>query len=98
MTEFGAGSQPFSAWRPDMVLSVLREVLQLLDVEDAQAYVAHDLRRGHAQDILLRGGTLIEILRAGDWRSAAFLDYLDKHRLERDATMAAHLADSSDEE
>lgn len=82
-----------------MVLTERREIVKLLiNVEDAQGYVAHDLRRGHAEDIRVRGGSLIEILLAGDWRTAAFLTYLDKHRLERDATMAAHHADSSDEE
>ena len=81
-----------------MVLDALRSILGLINVEDAGGYVAHDLRRGHAQDILLRGGTLAEILRAGDWRSHSFLWYLDLHKLERDRTMEAHVADSSDGE
>ena len=98
LSEFSPGEQPFLAWKPHMVLRELRAVLAELGMEEASAYVAHDLRRGHADDILRRGGTLIEILRAGDWRSASFLTYLNKHRLERDATMAAHIVDSSDEE
>ena len=37
-----------------------------------------------------------EILAAGDWKSPAFMDYLDKHRLESDLVMQAHM-DESDE-
>ena len=81
-----------------MVLATLRDVLMTLELAEATEYVAHDLRRGHAEDIRARGGSLAEILLAGDWRSLAFLDYLNKHRLERDATMAAHVADTSEED
>jgi len=35
----------------------------------------------------LSGAPLGEILAAGDWKSPAFLDYLDKYRLERDLVM-----------
>ena len=96
LAEFEAGTKPFVSWKPDVVLATLRDVLKVVEVVEASEYVAHDLRRGHAEDIRARGGTLAEILLAGDWRSLAFLDYLNKHRLERDATMAAHVADSSD--
>ena len=98
LQEFPSGARPFLQWRPDMVLKELRALLVVVEVVDAQGYVAHDLRRAHAEDIRRRGGTLAEILSAGDWRSAAFLTYLNAHQLERDATMAAHLVDSSDEE
>ena len=60
------GVKPFAAWWPGMVLSVLREVLKTIGVDEAEQYVAHDLRRGHADDLLRRGATLLEILRAGD--------------------------------
>ena len=98
LAEFDAGAKPFAAWRPDMVLATLRNVLMTLELAEATEYVAHDLRRGHAEDIRARGGSLAEILLAGDWRSLTFLDYLNKHRLERDATMAAHVADTSEED
>ena len=32
-----------------------------------------------------------EILDAGEWKSAAFVAYLDKHALERDLVEQAHL-------
>ena len=37
----------------------------------------HDLRRGAAQEIVRRGGTLADVLGAGGWRSPAFRRYLD---------------------
>ena len=44
------------------------------------------------------GAPLWEILAAGDWKSPAFLDYLDKFRLERDVVMQAHLDESEVED
>ena len=36
------------------------------------------------------GGRLCELLEAGDWRSAAFMKYLDQADLEHDAVHEAH--------
>ena len=81
----------------------LRTQLQALGVKDALRYRTHDFRRGHAKDLVAAGASLREILNAGEWRSAAFLSYLDKDELECDATLEAHVAldavnESSDEE
>ena len=45
----------------------------------------------------LSGASLYEILAAGEWRSPAFMDYLDWARLEADTVLQAHV-DESDEE
>ena len=58
----------------------------------------HDFRRGHAQDLLEAGASLMTILRAGEWRSAAFMAYLDTAEMEARAVLQAHLGQSSDEE
>ena len=78
------GVKPLAAWRPGMVLFVLRDVLKSIGVDVV-------LSREHADDLLRRGATLLEIIRAGDWRSAALLTYLDAYRHERDSSMEAHL-------
>ena len=46
------------------------------------------------------GAPLYVILAAGEWRSPAFLDYLDRHALERDVVDQSHLMDAleSDDE
>ena len=96
--ELGPGVRPFMALRADGALRELRALLGSLSVVDAGCYRTHDLRRGHAEDLRLGGATLGEILRAGDWKSPAFLAYLDKDQLEMDRTVEAHLVDSSDDE
>ena len=66
--------------------------------DNAEAYRIHDLRRGHARDLQQYGASLHEILEAGEWRSPAFLKYLDVSSLERDSVLEAHLNESSDDE
>ena len=92
------GTQPFQRMRPDTVMRDLRRLLMQLHVPEAVEYRTHDLRRGHAEDLRQGGSTLGEILRAGDWKSPAFLQYLDQDQLERDRTAEAHMVDSSDDE
>jgi hypothetical protein len=96
--EAGARSAPFANFSPAGVLAALRRWLTCLGVPDATKYRTHDIRRGHARDLQLAGSSLMEILKAGEWRSAAFLAYLDKGELECSATLEAHLNESSDEE
>ena len=78
-------------------LQVLRNILVDLEVHRATEYRLHDLRRGHALDLQQSGAPLYEILAAGEWRSPAFLDYLDKNQLETDMVVQAHCAESDDD-
>ena len=80
------------------MLCALRQRLHKLDVPDASLYRTHDFRRGHAKNLQVSGTSLVVILEAGQWRSPAFLSYLDLHKLESDVVLEAHLDDSSDEE
>ena len=93
-----ASGRPFAHFRPDVVLSELRAALQELGVPQHQAFRTHDFRRGHAQDMAVRGSRLADILRAGDWRSAAFLSYLEKDELEAGAIREAHGDPSSSDD
>jgi hypothetical protein len=78
---------------------VLRSFLKdACQVVDPRHYKSHDLRRGHADDLRRSGASLIEILRAGEWRSPAFLSYLNEVELERDSVVQAHVDESSSEE
>ena len=89
------GAKPFARFSPATALAVLRGFLAKDDVPEAKFYRTHDLRRGHARDLQKSGSSLVEILQAGEWRSPAFLTYLDKAQLETDAVIEAHLAESS---
>ena len=93
-----AGAQPFGAYKAGSALAALRKVLGEVRVAEAGAYRTHDFRRGHADDLRRMGKSLREILIAGDWRSAAFLDYLDQVQLDADVVAEAQLADTRDEE
>ena len=67
-------------------------------MRDASKFRTHDLRRGHAQDLADSGAPLVDILNAGQWRSPAFLEYLDINSLERDAVLQAHGDEASSDD
>ena len=92
------GSRPFKDLKPGAVLKALKERLLTLKVPQASSYRAHDFRRGHARDLQADGAQLFEILAAGEWRSPAFLKYMDVHQLEHDVVVEAHVDESSDDE
>ena len=96
--ELSESAQPFIGMSQGSVLDGIRRMLAAMAVPSAALYRTHDLRRGHAEDMRINGASLGEILRAGDWRSPAFLHYLDAEQLELDRTVEAHLDDSSGEE
>ena len=94
----GGGQRPFARFTPSVALCQLRMLLNWMQVPQAKYYRSHDLRRGHARDMQANGSTLRDILNAGEWRSPAFLQYLDLEQLEDDCVVEAHLAESSGEE
>ena len=91
------GAMPFAGITAGRALKTLRQALCLFSAtrKDANLYRCHDLRRGHAKDLACSGASLVEILLAGQWRSPAFLVYLDIKSLERDAVLAACVDESS---
>ena len=91
-------SKPFAAITGAKALSELRRRLGVLGIQNAENYVLHDIRRGHAQDLAEGGANLKIILAAGEWSSPAFVAYLDIATLEAKATVEAVVDESSDEE
>ena len=53
-------------------------------------------RRVHV--VIFGGAQLWQILEAGEWRSPAFMKYLDVHKLETDLVVQAHVDDESESE
>ena len=99
MAELPAGTQPFVGISPAQASYGVRRLLAEAGVPEADKYTSHDLRRGHADDMRRGGATLGEILRAGDWRSPAFLAYLEKEQLEFDRVCEAFdLVSEADDE
>ena len=68
-----------------------------VEIEGGQVIGTHSLRRGAAQSMADMGGRLCEILDAGDWSSKAFMDYMDKSKIEREA-LTCIIADAELEE
>ena len=91
------GVRPFAYLKSAQVLLALRNLLDEMGIPNACVYRTHDFRRGHAEDLKRCGARLCEILGAGDWSSAAFILYLDKERLERDAVAEANAGFSASE-
>ena len=71
--------RPFAHLAPAKVLSGMRH-----SQRPAHLYRSHDLRRDHDKDLKLNGPNLGGILRGGDQRSAAFLQYLDAQQFVHD--------------
>ena len=78
-------------------LRVLRRMCLAAELPRAETVRTHDFRRGHARDLQRLGKSLAEILRAGEWKSCAFLTYLDEHELECEAVIEAHVLESDSE-
>ena len=98
LSRLPVGFASFKGLTPSMVVTALRDRLRRIGVEQADLYRTQDFRRGHARDLQANGSNLRDILNAGEWRSPAFLSYLDVAQLEQDVVVEAHLAESSDEE
>jgi hypothetical protein len=92
------GQRLFGQVTAALALKTLRTLLDVVNVRGAAAYRTHDLRRGHALDLQQSGAPLWEILQAGEWRSPAFLQYLDLHRLDQDLVVQAHMDEDSDDD
>ena len=76
--------------------TTLRILLEAVGTQNAHLYRPHDLRRGHAEDLRLSGAPLWKILAAGEWRSPAFLNYMDIHKMEIEMVMQGCLDEESD--
>ena len=81
------GALPFAGITPGRAQKSLRHGLRLLPAtrEESGLFRCHALRRGHAKYLASSGAPFVGILKAGQWRSLAFLSYPDLKSLERDA-------------
>ena len=77
----------------DQALKQLRRLLALLAVPNAQKYTLKAFRAGKATALAASGKSLGVILAVGEWRSSAFLSYVDTDAVDHaqllDQTLAA---------
>ena len=89
--QLSAGTRPFACVSAADALSSLRRMLSLLSIPDAEQYRTHDLRRGHNQDMIESGKSMMEILVAAGWLApGSHRSYSDRVWLEMAACMEAH--------
>jgi integrase len=79
---------------PAQCLRLLRDICSRLGLPSPSW---HAFRRGMASDMLASGSSLSAILRAGGWRSAAFLRYLRSQDLDEREALDFTLAISDPE-
>ena len=92
------GHKLFEGITPAKATRALRVLLKLAQVKDFATYRLHHLRRGHALDLQLSGAPLAEILAAGEWRSPAFMKYLNMRQLKEGLVVQAHLEEPEPED
>ena len=94
------GSPVFPSWRQRTGAELrrsLRRRLCLLGIPNATEYGLQSFRRGRAQQILDDGGTLADVLRAGQWSSPAFLLYADYAEVECSAVLESYCFQGGEE-
>ena len=79
------GSRVFPTGIHRSAQAFLRIALAACDVEGADSFTLHSLRRGSARDLVAKGGNLALLLKAAGWRSNAFKSYLDMIGVESEA-------------
>ena len=89
--QLSTGTRPFACVGEADALSSLRRMLSVLGIPDAERYRTQDLRRGHNQDMIENGKSMMEILVAAGWLApGSHRSYSDRVWLEMAACMEAH--------
>ena len=91
------GSRPWEFVSASTARTRLHRILEVLRVPGPKSYGTHDFTRGHAEDMRLSGCTLQEILAAGQWRSSAFIKYLNEAELDKDLAFAVAIESDAEE-
>ena len=78
-------------------LAAVRRLLTALDIENPEQYTLKMFRAGHATTLAEEGKSIGHILQAGEWKSAAFLSYIDEDAVDA-AQIVEHVFSESDAE
>ena len=90
-------AQPLWSFTPDTALKALRRMLTLSGVPVADQFTLKAFRAGKATALAVQGKSLGTILQAGEWRSSAFLSYVDTDTVDQAQLLEQTLALSDDE-
>ena len=90
-------SQPLWNFSSEKALQTLRRFLILTDTPQAASYTLKAFRAGKATALAAEGKSLGQILQAGEWRSSAFLSYVDTDVVDQAQLLDQTLALSDEE-
>ena len=79
------------------MLTAIRRILGALNVDKPEEFTLKMFRAGHATALAEEGKSIGDILRAGEWKSAAFLAYVNEDAVDASQLLDAVLDDSDDE-
>ena len=98
LCEIQWNSLSVEAWESRFAAIARSNILQSYDYALASAKL--NRQRARWGLIMMDGkeAGLVQILEAGQWSSPAFLRYLDKSKVDRDAVVEAHIGESSSDE
>jgi len=80
------------------MLSKLKRCLILLGYQEASLYSWKSVRAGKATEMAAQGFTLGQVLAAGEWRSSAYMNYIDETGSDHAQLLRAALAESDADE
>ena len=90
------GSKVWSLSSRDTLLAI-HQALACLRAATPELYTLKMFRAGHATELAKSGKSVGDILRAGEWRSAAFLAYIDEDLVDA-SQILEHVLEDSDME
>ena len=83
---------------PATFTKLLRKHAGVAGLPRADKRCSHEFRRGTTRQMVKNGSNLAGILRAGDWSSAAFAEYLDQDYIDQAALLEVIDDQESDED
>ena len=95
-----AGKQvaaPIWPFTPATALSAFRRMLVLVDTPQSSQFTLKAFRAGRATTLAAQGKSLGTILQAGEWRSSAFMNYVDTDIVDSAQLLTQTLALSDEE-
>ena len=88
---------PLWSFTPASALHTLKRLLVLVKEPQSAAFTLKAFRAGRATQLAAQGKSLGTILQAGEWRSSAFLSYVDTDAVDSSQLLSQTLALSDDE-
>jgi hypothetical protein len=92
------GERIFPAMSARLAKKRLRKYLTLLQVAGAGGIGLKTFRASHATNLALQGKPLLQVMQAGEWRSAAVLAYASEEAFDRGQFLATTLEASDSED